>query len=81
MGNTYDVPKTEIVTVFDIVFIPLDKKIYQDKYLVRRCYSKQEAEHAKNINYTINKKDGNSIKINDVKGELVIKESNELFYK
>jgi len=81
MGNTYDVPKTEIVTVFDIVFIPQDKKTYQHKYLVRRCYSKQEAENSKNINYAINKKDGSSIKINDVKGELVIKESNELFYK
>jgi len=81
MGNSYDVPKTEIVTVFDIIFIPQDKKTYQCEYLLRRCYSKREAENAKNADYSINKKDGNSIKINDVKGELVINESNELFYK
>ena len=81
MGNTSNVPKTEIVTVFDVTFIPLDKKMYQDEYFICRCYSKQEANNVKNANYNIKNKDGNLMKLNDVKGNIIVNEKNELFYK
>lgn len=81
MGNSYDTPKTEIVTVYDVIFIPKDKKMYPDKYRIHRCFYKKEAEKYKNMEYVIKKSDGSTIKTSDVDGELVIVESNELFYK